>query len=346
MNDPVYTLIIGIVIVLFFAVLLWPDRGLIAKWRKLSRQTQRVQIEDALKHLYDFEYKNIGSTLQSLAGYLSLSGDETAKLAERVKNMGLIVSKDEQLKLTSAGRVYALKIIRIHRLWEKYLADETGIQEKDWHINAEEKEHFLNDEKVNKLAAKMGNPAFDPHGDPIPSAEGELPVKKGVPLTELKTGDFCQIVHIEDEPNTIYSQIIAAGLFPGMQLEILETEPDKIVLSAEGEERILSPLIAANITVVKLKNEETSAVDYTTLSSLKIGEEAVVQGISKACRAQQRRRLMDLGIVPGTIIKAELESIGKDPVAYNVRGASIALRKNQADQIYITKLNKAENDNE
>jgi DtxR family Mn-dependent transcriptional regulator len=60
-----------------------------------------------------------------------------------------------------------LKIVRVHRLWEKYLAEETGLNEVDWHPEAELKEHEISFEEANKLAVKLNNPLFDPHGDPI-----------------------------------------------------------------------------------------------------------------------------------------------------------------------------------
>jgi len=82
------------------------------------------------------------------------------------------------LNLTSDGRSYALRIIRVHRLWEKYLADETSVSENEWHQKAEEVEHLITPEQADTLAAQIGNPVFDPHGDPIPSASGLLPSKK------------------------------------------------------------------------------------------------------------------------------------------------------------------------
>ena len=66
-----------------------------------------------------------------------------------------------------------------------------------------------------------------------------------------------------------------------------------------------------------------------------IGQEATVVDISAACRGLERRRLLDLGIVPGTVVRAELQSAGGDPIAYRIRGAMIALRKDQADLIYV-----------
>lgn len=335
MNNPLETLIIGILIIFVISIFIWPDKGIFANWKKAKKQSLKIQIEDALKHFYDFEEKNIDITLHSLAGHLGVGGDEVAKIAEKLKEMKLITTQNEKLSLTSEGRMYALKIIRVHRLWESYLAEETGVKEKDWHLYAEEKEHFINQNEANLLAARIGNPSYDPHGDPIPTSDGEVPTKKGIPLTEVESNKIFQIVHIEDEPHAIYSQIIAEGLFPGMQIRVTEISKERIKFIAEGEECILSPIIAANLTVVPLLFADKIKKEFKTLSTLNIGEEGEIVGISKACRGQQRRRLLDFGLVPGTKITAELESLGKDPIAYNIRGASIALRKSQTDYIYI-----------
>ncbi len=335
MSSPLETLIIGTIILLILGVFIWPEKGVIANWKKLKRQSLKIQIEDALKHLYDFEDKNFDVTLRSLAGHLSVNGDEAAKIAEKLKEMDLITTRNEKFVLTNEGRAYALKIIRVHRLWESYLADETGVKEKDWHLRAEEKEHYLNAEEADRLAAQIGNPAFDPHGDPIPTATGELPAKKGKALTGAAESKIYNIIHIEDEPHTIYSQIVAEGLYPGMQIKILEISKERIKFIAEGEECILSPIIAKNITVVPAIIEDKIKEKFRTLSSLKFGEIGEVIGISRACRKQQRRRMLDFGIVPGTKITNELQSIGKDPVAYKIKGTLIALRKDQSDYIYI-----------
>ena len=335
MNNPIESLIIGTIILFVLSVLFWPEKGVIANWKKIKKQSLKTQIEDSLKHLYDFEDKNISTTLQSLAGHLSISGDEVIRIAEKLKEMNLITIKNEKLILTSGGRTYALKIIRVHRLWESYLANETGVKEKEWHLRAEEKEHYINQEEANILAARMGNPTYDPHGDPIPTATGELPIKKGHPLTDAEQDKVYNITHIEDEPQAIYSQILAEGLYLGMQIRIIEISKERIKFIAEGEECLLSPLIAKNLTVAQIIIPEKIKKHFKTLSSLKIGETGEVVRISKACRKQQRRRLLDFGIVPGTKITPELQSVGKDPIAYDIRGTLIALRKLQADHIYI-----------
>jgi DtxR family Mn-dependent transcriptional regulator len=253
----------------------------------------------------------------------------------KLETLGLLATQGEVLKLTSQGRSYALRVIRVHRLWERYLADETSTTEMDWHGIAEKMEHSVTPEEADKLAAQIGNPVYDPHGDPIPSSAGDLPNKKGKPLTEMLPGEFANIIHIEDEPQAIYSQILAQGLYPGMQIRVLEVSDRRIKFEANGEECVLSPIIAKSITVGIIKLEKHVEGKFRALSVLKVGEKGTVLGISKALRGQQRRRLMDLGIVPGTEIEAQLESVTSDPVAYKVRGSVVALRKQQADKIYL-----------
>lgn len=333
--NPIYTTLIGVLLLIFTAWIFWPNAGLIDKIKRWRQDAERVLIEDALKHLYDCEYRNISCTINSIAGNLSINTDRATKLVSRLESLGLLTAQNEVLQLTANGRSYALRVIRVHRLWERYLADETSTREMDWHGLAEKMEHSFSPEQADKLAAQIGNPVYDPHGDPIPSSKGDLPERKGKPLTEMKPGEFANIIHIEDEPQAVYSQIVAQGLYPGMQIRVLDVTDKRIRFEANGEECVLSPVIAKNITVGVVKLEKLIEGKFKPLSALKIGEKGIVLGIAKALRGQQRRRLMDLGIVPGTEIEAQLQSVTNDPIAYKVRGLVVALRKQQADRIYL-----------
>lgn len=335
--EPLSLLIIGFIIVVVVMLLMHPRKGILNFYKKSKLDSTRVLIEDSLKHIYDCEYNKSASNINSIAGNLNISTDKAAKVISKLEDMGLVDVKSDKVSLTENGRSYALRIIRIHRLWERYLADRTSVVETEWHSSAEEAEHILTDDQANELAAQIGNPVVDPHGDPIPTSKGEIKEKRGIPLSSLSVGELGRIVHVEDEPQSVYSQIVANGIHSGMKVRMTEVSKNKIKFIAEGEEIILSPLIASNLTVLpELKSDEISE-STPTLASLAPGEEAVVVGISNACRGQQRRRLMDLGIVKGTKIKYVMESAGKDPVAYQVRGAIVALRKVQASQIFISK---------
>ncbi|HEX9652868.1 MAG TPA: iron dependent repressor, metal binding and dimerization domain protein [bacterium] len=339
--SPLLSLIIAATSLAAGAVFFWPDSGLFWKWRRGLRSTERVLIEDALKHLYDQEYKEMPSTLQSVAGALSISSDQAARLLDRLSAMGLVVHPAERFELTSEGRSYALRMIRVHRLWERYLADETGVQATEWHRQAEKLEHHVSEAEEESLAASLGHPSFDPHGDPIPTAAGALPPRKGQPLTVMPEGELAQVIHIEDEPRAIYTQLLAHGLQPGVKIRILEKEPERIHFIADGEEGVLAPMVAANVSVVPLPKEQKMEGPFDSLATLKVGEKAEVIGISNSCRGLQRRRLMDLGMVPGTVVSADMQSWSGDPTAYSVRGATIALRRNQAAMIHIRRLAKS-----
>lgn len=335
--SPLELLLIGSVLLAGIGYIFYPNKGLLHKLKRSKSTNQRELIEDALKHIYDCQYNHIDCNVNSIAGNLNISNDKSAKITEILDEMNLVEYDAEKVWLTNEGRTYALKVIRIHRLWEKYLADETSINETEWHTSAEEAEHRLSEEDANRLAAQIGNPVMDPHGDPIPSSAGEIKAKRGIPLTNLEFSQHGKIVHIEDEPQSVYSQIVASGIHNGMKVMLTEKSKSKIKIIAEGEEIVLSPIIASNITVLPETKSEEFYKDIETLASLKKGEVAVVKGISKACHGQQRRRLMDLGIVKGTEIKFGMESPGKDPIAYIVRGSTVALRKSQANQIFISR---------
>jgi DtxR family Mn-dependent transcriptional regulator len=225
--------------------------------------------------------------------------------------------------------------LRSHRLWERYLADRTGVPAGAWHEEAEHREHTLTPDAVEQLASSMGHPRYDPHGDPIPTAAGEVPPHAGVSLSALVPGQSASVVHLEDEPREVYEQLVGLGLAPGALVEVLEATRERIRFTADGEERTIEPVMAMNVTVVLPRAAEESAGPYEALSTLEPGESATVIGIAPLCQGPQRRRLLDLGLVPGTVVTVELRGAFRDPVAYHVRGALIALRKDQADLVRV-----------
>ena len=335
MVDPLVALSIFGAVTLLAALLFWPRRGIIVRLLRLLRMTERVRVEDALKHLHNREYRGRPSFLESMAGALEISQARTVTLVARLEQLGIMRSDGDGLLLTKAGRAYALRVIRSHRLWERYLADRTSVNPVDWHDKAEVREHTLTTADVDELDARMGHPRFDPHGDPIPTADGELPPQSGVALTALAPGKRCSILHLEDEPREIYDRLVAAGLAPGMAVQVVEVTPTRIRFTADGTELAFEPVVATNITVTSPAAARPVEDPAETLLTLKLGESATVARISPACHGAQRRRLLDLGLVPGTELQAELEGALGDPTAYRIRGAVIALRKSQAEWIYI-----------
>ena len=172
--SPVLALIVFAIFVIILIGIFFPKVGLFARYKKISSNTRKVKLEDALKHLFDYEHSNLTSTLNSIAGNLNVSVEKASKIVESLEKMKLVTLSDQSISLTDEGKNYALRIVRVHRLWETYLAEETGFKELDWHDEAEKVEHIMSSDEADRLAAQMGNPKFDPHGDPIPSTDGEI----------------------------------------------------------------------------------------------------------------------------------------------------------------------------
>lgn len=337
--------ILEIILALLFlisilVIFVYPNKGLIAKWNKRKINHEKVLIEDTLKHVYDCEYNSNDCTINSVSKFLSISNQQSSKVISKLEEAALIKKDGSKIYLTLSGKSYALKIIRIHRLWEMYLAENTSVKEADWHSIAEQEEHKLTDEEVNQLAAKLGNPLKDPHGDPIPNEVGEIPKQIGIDLSQVNEGEVVKIYHVEDQPEEVFSKITKIGLFPGMYLKLIDKNKKTIKIFSEGEEIEIDLRLAVNIQVIPLKEDEEIIEVKDTLSNLSIGEEATIISLSKSLMGQQRRRLLDLGIVPGTKVKARLKGFSGDPTAYDVRGTTIALRKNQTDKIFIRKISK------
>jgi DtxR family transcriptional regulator, Mn-dependent transcriptional regulator len=339
MPDPLISLIIAALLTVFGFWIFRPERGAFWRWQRARRMTARVLREDALKHIHQCEIHDQRPTVKSLAGALNVSSDDIAELLEQLEASDLLAIEGDSFRLSSLGRDYALQIIRAHRLWERYLADATGFEEAEWHGQADDYEHRLTPEEASRLSARLGNPTHDPHGDPIPTSAGEMVYRARVPLSQMDVDKPARIVHLEDEPEVVYAQLVAEGLHVGMVVRVLETSSKRMRFWAGNDEHTLAPLIAANIAVEPMPEElrEQEAL-RETLTNLNPGESGKVVEITPRMRGVERRRLMDLGVLPGTVIQAEMGSPSGDPMAYRVRGALIALRSTQADLIRINRV--------
>jgi DtxR family Mn-dependent transcriptional regulator len=318
------------------ALLFWPRLGAVPRLIRLWRAIRRVEIEDALKYLYNCEYSGTNATLEGLSGALRISDRRVVQLATKLEALGLLTTVAEGLRLTESGRNNALHVIRIHRLWEAYLAEQTGVPPSAWHREADRREHHTTPEAAEALAARTGDPRFDPHGDAIPTVDGQIAPRRGLPLSQLGAGILAEVVHVEDEPQVLYDQLLARGVRPGTRVRLLDVEPEQLRVDLDGRASDLTTLAAANVLVKPLPRTAELEAPTARLSELELGESARVVRISPICRGLQRRRLFDLGLIPGTTVTAELRSPSGDPTAYRIRGTLIALRKEQADLIHVT----------
>ena len=321
------------VVALFF----WPRRGILARLRQAHQLAQRALVEDALKHIHAREQRETLATPESLAGKLEVSIKQALELIAEMEEGGLVQSTGPGLRLSRSGRELAVQVIRAHRLLERYLVDELRMPLEDVHGAADRREHKLTTDEVDELEARLGYPQQDPHGDPIPSSEGSLESVEATALTDWPVGTPAKIVHLEDEPPEALSKIVAAGFALGMDIEVRRVNKQSLVIWDGESERSLAPVLASNVFVEELPHPVQPPVK---LSSLEPGQSGRVLALRS--EGFDRRRLLDLGLTPGTVVECAFPGPMKEPMAYRVRGALVALRPEQTDHIEIEAVTTAD----
>lgn len=323
-------------VIALLATVFWPERGLYARWTRSKRLQSRQAIEDAITHLHQWRYEQRPASVELLAHTLGMNATDILKLVNRMSQQGLIVIQGDGLRLTPDGHRWAVQVIRAHRLFERYLADETSVPMAEIHARADQLEHTVTKAQLDKMDADMGHPAFDPQGDPIPNEAGILQVVESQSLVDWPVDQPAEIVHVEDEPAEVYAQIAAVGFRPGMVVTVVESSALRLVLETESAEHILAPVVAANISV-RQASPKRPVPKGTRLTELEDGAKAHMLSLDSACQGLTRRRFLDLGITPGVRIERVMQSAFHEPTAYRVRGTLIALRREQSDMIWIVK---------
>ncbi len=307
-----------------------------SRLEKESVGATRIQMEDALKHLLDCDESGRGATIESLAGSLGRSQRHAAEILGLLRGRGLATASGDLHHLTEDGRMYALQVVRTHRLYETWLARETSTPAADWHREAHKAEHHIEAADVDALADSLNNPRFDPHGDPIPTREGHLPKRSLTSLASWPDGQPALIEHIEDEPATLFRRAEQLGLAPATRIDESSHLPNgSIEALVEGRRITIPAAVAPLIHVDSPEPGDETPTDLCRLSDLPIGGEAIVHALAPSCTGPERRRLLDLGVVPGTRIRCEFPSPFGSPRSYDIRGALIALRTHQADRILV-----------
>ena len=300
------------------------------------RTTVRHEVEDVLRALFECEHQGHAATDARLTGLVGIPRQNVLQALARANAAGLTEIDREGWRLTASGREIAVRIMRAHRLIETRLARESSLPPARWHEVAHAVEHELTREEVNKLADRLDNPRFDPHGDPIPTRDGQVPGPEGQALLSWRAETDGVIAHLEDEPAELFARLVRTGLFAGMRFRVVRRRPDVCVLRVEGRELELPGELAAMVRVRPLfASESPTPAAAMRLSDLPRGGRADVVTLLSGCIGRERSRLLDLGFVPGTRIEHALQSPFRGPAAFRVRGTLVALRREQADQVLV-----------
>jgi DtxR family Mn-dependent transcriptional regulator len=217
-------------------------------------------VGDYIKAIWDLGGVGSAST-KEVSARLLVSPASVSNMFARLQEMGLVEHERYRgATLTERGRREALRLVRRHRLIETFLLEHLGYDWQEVHEEAERLEHAVSDAFTDRLAAFLGHPEHDPHGDPIPSAEGDLEADDSFPLSQAVVGRRLRISKVSDEDAAMLDYFGDRNLVPGRLLTVREVRALDGVVIVEDEEKgvyALGEPLARSIFV----RDELSAID-------------------------------------------------------------------------------------
>src|SRR3954468_704867 len=184
-------------------------------------------VQDYAKAIYALEERaGAAVSTNALAGRMGVTPASASAMAKRLDSLGLVTHVPYRgVQLTAAGTKVALKILRPHRLLELYLAETLGVPWDRVHDEAEVLEHVLSEDLEELIAAKLGNPTRDPHGDPIPTRDGRIVEAETTGLQDLSPGATGRFVRVSDSDPEMLRYLADRGIAPGAAFEVIEKQP-------------------------------------------------------------------------------------------------------------------------
>ncbi len=184
-------------------------------------------VEDYAKTIYSLEGRaSRAVTTTALAERMGVTPASASGMVKRLGELGLVTHRPYHgVLLTDAGRRVALEVIRHHRLLELYLVKDLGVPWDRVHAEAEVLEHVLSEELEEMIAAKLGDPTLDPHGDPIPSRELTIVEAETESLETLPAGACGTFTRVSDSDPEMLRYLAQRGIAPGDGFEVVERQP-------------------------------------------------------------------------------------------------------------------------
>lgn len=211
--------------------------------------------ENYLKAIYKLQETN-GEVVatSALAQVMGVHAPSVTDMLKRMAGKKLVTyQKSKGFKLSEKGKKVAVGIIRNHRLWEVFLVDKLGFRWDEVHDIAEQLEHIHSEDLVNKLDAFLGYPKADPHGDPIPDANGVLPKSKSVLLSTLKAGEEGTFTGVTDHSPAFLNHLDKSGISLGNSIKVkgVEEYDQTYTLQLKGKKEVVVSFKVANSLLVR-----------------------------------------------------------------------------------------------
>lgn len=213
-------------------------------------------VEDYVKHIYVLSEKTERAEVPmgQVAGALGVVPGTATTMMKALADAGLVnYSPRVGVQLTSAGEKLALHVLRRHRLLEQFLVEVLGFDWSEVHEEAEQLEHVVSERLLERIDLHLGHPTEDPHGDPIPSAQGELRQGSAQSLADCSSGVSVEVERISDQDKAFLQYVSEVGLGPGVLVRVVTlnsvAETVELTLDSTGRELSLGIGAARKIMV-------------------------------------------------------------------------------------------------
>lgn len=211
-----------------------------------------TSVENYLKAIYHLQTRHGKVKTKDIAARLDVSLPSVSSMLQSLAGEGLVQHKPYKgAKLTDDGVIAALQVIRKHRLIEMFLVETLGFSWDEVHAEAELLEHAVSDKLAQRVDDFLGNPQFDPHGDPIPTADGQVFHRDAIPLNEAQPPDKFRITRVLDQQPDVLRHLTKLGLTPNAGIEVLEVLPfdGQMTLRVDDSEATISRTLASRLLV-------------------------------------------------------------------------------------------------
>ncbi len=223
---------------------------------ELDSGRMSAPVEDYLKAIYDLAGKTGTASTNDVAARLGVAPASVTGMIRRLSGQGLIeYERYRGVRLNDSGRAVALRTIRRHRVIETYLTEVLGYAWDRVHDEAERLEHAASDELVERMATALGNPTADPHGAPIPTADGRVDERKHGTLADLEVGTRARMVRVSDKNPGLLRYLAEIDLTPGAEVQVLARAPfdGPLTLQVGSTESVVGQGLAEQVMVEEVE---------------------------------------------------------------------------------------------
>ncbi len=212
--------------------------------------------EDYIKAIFKITERNQGTaSTNAVAAHLSTSAASVTDMLKRLSEKEYFhYEKYKGVYLTNKGRELATQLIRKHRLWEYFLVEKLNFNWDEVHDIAEQLEHVKSDKLIEKLDSYLDHPKYDPHGDPIPNAEGKFTIRTQISLFNLAVGEEAVVVGVKEHDTPFLQYLDQLKINIGTKLKVIsqiDFDHSKEILIDNNSQSVLSHKASTNIYVKK-----------------------------------------------------------------------------------------------